>query len=199
MTRPTSLATVLLHLLARSAGASAQDGPRDARLYRLPISVSLPVFVAWAEGARTMGVTSGVSLSTHISAPLALGISFRGWSGQVSDQSCSLTGDCTWQQQTLALSLLAHTEVYPLQGRLVFFRGAAGISWLREQEAQGSVIHESRVWPFTVCGAVGWDAHVTNHVFATPLLELLATTRGRVAPRTSPRWFVQAGVGLTVR
>ena len=199
MPRPTRLATVLLPFLASSAAASAQSGPRDARLDRLPLSVSLPVFVAWAEGIRAMGVTSGVSLSTQISAPWALGISLRGWSGQVSGQSCSLSGDCLWQQQTLALSLLAHTEIYPLQGRLLFFRGAAGISWLREQEAQGSVIHESRFWPFTMSGAVGWDVHVINHVFATPLLELLPTTRGPAAPRTSPQWFVQAGVGVTVR
>ena len=191
---------MLLHLVASGAVASAQDTPRDSRLNRLPLSVSLPVFLAWAQGTRHLALTSGVTLSTQISASLAAGIALRSWYGNAGGQeSCPLDGDCFWEQETTALALLAHTELYPLTNRLLSFRAAAGISWLREREAVGSVIHESRSWPLTLLTAVGWDLRVREHLFVTPLVELLYTGRHEPADRTSPRWIAQAGVALTVR
>jgi len=193
-------AITLVQVLAVSAIASAQDAPRDARRERLPISVSLPVFFAWARDVRTLGVTSGVTLSTQVSAPLAAGISLRAWQGFESGRSCGIfDGDCFWQQETAALALLSHADFYPLRARLLFFRAALGISWLREQEVLGSTIHESRSWPLTVLTGVGWDLRIRQHLFVTPLIELLANARHEPAPRTSPKWFVQTGVALTVR
>ncbi|PYP55897.1 MAG: hypothetical protein DMD44_13750 [Gemmatimonadetes bacterium] len=193
------LAMTLCPLPAAGGLASGQDSPRDARLDRLPVSVSLPVLVGWAEGSRGLGLTTGVSLSVRTSATAAAGITIRSWLGDVGAQPCSLGGDCFWQQETTGLAFLAHADLYPFRKRLLFFRAAGGISWLREREAQGTVIHEARSWPFTLLAAVGWDARLTNHVYATPLLELLATARHEPAPRSSPPWFVQTGVALTVR
>jgi hypothetical protein len=195
-----SLAMVLFHFLASSAIASGQDVARDARLDRLPVSVSLPVFLAWAKGTRHPAVNSGVTLSTQISASAAAGITLRSWYGNAgSQESCALDGDCLWEQETTALAILAGAEIYPLPNRLLSLRAAAGISWLREREALGNVIHEARSWPLTLLTGVGWDLRVREHLFATPLLELLHTARHEPAPRTSPRWIVQAGMALTVR
>ncbi|PYU02208.1 MAG: hypothetical protein DMG34_16860 [Acidobacteria bacterium] len=194
------LALVLFYTLASNASASAQDAAHDSRLDRLPVSVSLPVFLAWAKGTRHPAVNSGVTLSTQVSALMAVGITLRSWYGNAGNQqSCALDGDCFWEHETTALAMLIGAESYPLPNRLLSVRAAAGISWLREREAVGSVIHEARSWPLTVLTGVGWDLRVRQHLYATPLVELLHTARREPAPRTSPRWIVQVGAALTVR
>ena len=57
----------------------------------------------------------------------------------------------------------------------------------------------SRSWPLTVLTATGWDIRVKGHFFATPLVEVLFTSRAEPALRTSPRWITFAGVAVTIR
>src|SRR2546425_13238015 len=82
----SSLAMVLFHLLASNAVASAQDAAQDARLVRLPVSVSLPLFVAWAKGTSHLALNSGVTLSAQISGLIAAGITLRSWYGNAGSQ-----------------------------------------------------------------------------------------------------------------
>src|SRR2546430_10661874 len=107
--------------------ASAQDSPPDAGLDRLPVSVSLPVLVGWAEGSRGLGLTTGVSLSVRTSATAAAGITIRSWLGDVGGQPCSLGGDCFWQQGTTGLAFLGPPELDPFRQRLSFFPPTRGI------------------------------------------------------------------------
>src|SRR5256886_16874610 len=86
--------------------ASAQDSPRDARLDRLPVSVSLPVLVGWAEGSRGLGLTTGVSLSVRTSATAAAGITIRPWLGDVGGQPCCPGGGWLLQHETTGLAFL---------------------------------------------------------------------------------------------
>ena len=197
----TPMAAALFQLLALSALVSAQQTSSDARGERLPVSVSLPLLVGWAESARYLAVGfSGVTLSTQLSPPLSAGLTVRGWYGSFGPESCTPTQkNCTIEHETTSLAFLAHLEFYPLHDRLFFVRAAAGISWLRDQQAVGTVIDESRSWPLTALAGAGWDLRVKDHVFATPLLEVLGTVRGEPVPRSSPGLIVFVGVALTIR
>ena len=192
---------VLFQLFAPSAPASAQKATADGPVDRLPVSTSLPLVIGWAESAPHPGFGfSGVTLSARVSPTANAGISVRHWYGYVSRESCGLNrSECAIEQQTTSLALLAHGEFYPLHDGLFFVRVAAGVSWLREQHAADSLIHESRSWPLTILTAAGWDIRVKGHFFATPLVEVLATSRTEPAPRTSPRWITFAGVAVTMR
>src|SRR2546423_630048 len=101
-----------------------QIGPVD----RLPVSVSLPLVIGWAESAPHPGFGfSGVTVSAHVSPTANAGISVRHWYGYVSREPCGLTrSECAIGQQTTSLALLAHGEVYPLHEGLFFVRVAAG-------------------------------------------------------------------------
>ena len=191
----------LLHILTANLLATAQQTSSDPRVDRLPVSVSFPVVLAWADEARNLVVgLSGVTLSTRISAPMTTGVTLRSWRGYDGPESCPFKRDaCRLARETTALALVAHLEFYPSRNRLVFLRGGAGVSWLREQVALDSLIHESRSWPLTLLATVGWDFRLTEHVFATPLLEVIRTAGRERAPRTGAGWIVQAGAALTVR
>ena len=200
-TRTAVLAVALFQLFPPSARASAQRTASDVRADRLPVSVSLPLVVGWAALAPHLGFGfSGVTLSAQVSAAANAGVTVRQWYSYLSRESCGLNqSECALEQQTTSLALLAHVEFYPLHDALFFVRAAAGTSWLREQHAADSVIHESRSWPLTVLTAAGWDIRVKGHAFATPLVEVLATSRGEPALRTSPRWITFAGLAVTIR
>ena len=199
--RTVVLSGALFQLFAPRAPAAAQRATADGPVDRLPVSVSLPLVIGWAESAPHPGFGfSGVTVSAHVSPTANAGISVRHWYGYVSREPCGLTrSECAIGQQTTSLALLAHGEVYPLHEGLFFVRVAAGISWIREQHAADSVIHESRSWPLTVLTATGWDIRVRGHFFATPLVEVLFTSRAEPALRTSPRWITFAGVAVTIR
>src|SRR5205823_772638 len=152
-------------LFPPSARASAQRTASDVRADRLPVSVSLPFVVGWAALAPHLGFGfSGVTLSAQVSAAANAGVTVRQWYSYLSRESCGLNqSECALEQQTTSLALLAHVEFYPLHDALFFVRAAAGTSWLREQHAADSVIHESRSWPLTVLTAAGWDIRVKGH------------------------------------
>ncbi len=181
--------------------ASAQQVGSDRRVDGLPVSFSVPLVLAWTDRfPRLAAGFSGLSLSTRVSPPVTTGLTLRVWNGYTGPESCTFRQTaCFAEDETTVLAILAHLEFYPSPRRLIFIRGAAGVSWLREQEAVGNLIRDSRSWPFTMLAGLGWDLCLKRHLFATPLLEVLRTFLHDPAPASSARWMVQVGVALTVR
>src|SRR5256885_12490685 len=128
--RTVVLSGALFQLFAPRAPAAAQRATADRPVDRLPVSVSLPLVIGWAESAPHPGFGfSGVTVSAHVSPTANAGISVRHWYGYVSRERCGLTrSECAIGQQTTSLALLAHGEVYPLHEGLFFVRVAAGIN-----------------------------------------------------------------------
>jgi hypothetical protein len=66
--RTAVLAVALFQLFGPNAPASAQRTASDVRVDRLPVSVSLPLVIGWAESAPHLGFGfSGVTLSAQVS------------------------------------------------------------------------------------------------------------------------------------
>src|SRR2546430_11022175 len=148
--RTVVLSGALFQLFAPRAPA-AQRTTADSPMDRLPVSVSLPLVIGWAESAPHPGFGfSGVTVSAHVSPTANAGISVRHWYGYVSREPCGLTrSECAIGQQTTSLALLAHGEFYPLHGGLFFVRVAAGVSGVPEQNAPHTAIPETPTWPLT--------------------------------------------------
>src|SRR2546430_16782364 len=155
--RTVVLSGALFQLFAPRAPA-AQRTTADSPMDRLPVSVSLPLVIGWAESAPHPGFGfSGVTVSAHVSPTANAGISVRHWYGYVSREPCGLTrSECAIGQQTTSLALLAHGEFYPLHGGLFFVRVAAGVSRRPGPNAPALGIYQSPSRAPTLLPATGW-------------------------------------------
>src|SRR2546421_12821950 len=90
--RTVVLSGALFQLFAPRAPAAAQRATAAGPVDRLPVSVSLPLVIGWAESAPHPGFGfSGVTVSAHVSPTANAGISVRPWDGYARRQPAGPT------------------------------------------------------------------------------------------------------------
>lgn len=166
---------------------------------RLPVKFSMVQYLQHSPRTDDLHSDLGFTITYTLNNILDLGLAYRAYGANqyYNVEPFSWTGILA--ERTLIYTNFACLDIHPFQYHGLFFRTAAGVAGITEEQVVLYTTNYNYTWAPSALVGVGLDITAYRNLQISTQCELLYLPDYKQDLPTNPPWIFQVGLGLTVK